>query len=57
MCSLEGGYGSFKRCITLDAQKQGTALTKEIIGLGHNYPPIPAQLGIYDQITLWGYFP
>ena len=25
--------------------------TEEVAGLGHDYPPWPAQLGIYDQIT------
>ena len=32
-------------------------LTKEVTGLGHDYPPSSAQLGIKGQVTLWGYFP
>lgn len=31
-------------------------LLVKMLDLGHNYPAWPAQLGIRNQITLWGYF-
>ena len=35
---------------------KGKTFTKEIVYLGHDYPSWPAQLGIYGQIILRGYF-
>ena len=53
---------AFPRRVNLAAQEEQTGLawkplTKEVIGLGCDYPPRPAQLGLYDQITLWCNFP
>lgn len=50
---------AFQRCAYLNAWKQRTALaygkeqplTKDVIGLGGDKPPCPAQVGIYTQMT------
>ena len=55
----------FQKCVNPDAQIQWTGLTygkarpftKEVMRLGHDCPPWPAQLGVYGQSTLWGYLP
>lgn len=46
MCSFEGGYAFFQRCVNLDAQKQWTGLgsgqdkpfTKKVTSFGRDYP-------------------
>lgn len=43
-------------CIRTMARAGLKTFTKAVICLWHHYPPRPAQLGIYDQNTLWGYF-
>lgn len=52
-----GSLLTCQRCFILDAQEQRFALgnSKPFIGLGYYYPPWPAQLGIYDLITLWSH--
>ena len=35
--------------------RRGELFTREVTGLRHDYPPRPAQLVIYDHITLWSY--
>ena len=59
MCSLEGGYASKgvekeakQRCVNRGAQRHRAGEDKHFVGLGCDYPPGPAQLEIYDQITL-----
>lgn len=57
----EDYFLALPRCATLGALENGQGWLKKknkpFVGLGRDYPPGPARLGIYDQITSWGYFP
>lgn len=71
LCSFEGGHTleggvwkeEFQKCVKLDAQTVDRASLKEKINLLLKkvyvgvYLPWPAQLRVYDQITLWCCFP